>query len=293
MVLASKSSRLTSQQCLIAYRETATLRDLGLERGRLSLAGRDSDILPTAFTGDDTENTFVFTVPQRQMQDEGLTYHVPDSPIGDSENYDLDGVDGIDAEDPEELEEPEEPKELEPSSSDPKQADVEMSLHDTTVQSMDASVLEVQQKAVEKKKVKVSRHGIQHSSLPAGVVKKLATTYARTSGNSKAKISKDTLDAIMQASDWFFEQVSDDLGAYAKHAGRKTIDESDVVTLMKRSVFPSSMALAKSNFYLFQTTPNKCKYNAFLSRSKVSSSRAATRAANGSPIENEERETTR
>jgi len=43
----------------------------------------------------------------------------------------------------------------------------------------------------------------------------------------------------MLASDWFFEQVSDDLGAYSKHAGRKTIDESDVVTLMARYVLIS------------------------------------------------------
>jgi len=53
-------------------------------------------------------------------------------------------------------------------------------------------------------------------------------------GNSKTKLNKETLNAIMQASDWFFEQVSDDLEAYSKHAGRKTIEESDVVTLMAR-----------------------------------------------------------
>jgi histone H3/H4 len=56
----------------------------------------------------------------------------------------------------------------------------------------------------------------------------------KTSGNGNVKLNKDTLEAIMQASDWFFEQVGDDLGAYAQHAGRKTIDENDVVTLMKR-----------------------------------------------------------
>ncbi|KAH8162061.1 hypothetical protein CIB48_g6165 [Xylaria polymorpha] len=38
----------------------------------------------------------------------------------------------------------------------------------------------------------------------------------------------------MQATDWFFEQLGDDLSAYAKHAGRKTIDESDMITLMRR-----------------------------------------------------------
>jgi len=85
-----------------------------------------------------------------------------------------------------------------------------------------------------KKPIKISKHGIPIPSLPAGVVKKLATTYARTSGNSKSKLNKDALAAIMQASDWFFEQAAGDLAAYSEHAKRRTIDESDVVTLMKR-----------------------------------------------------------
>jgi histone H3/H4 len=106
-------------------------------------------------------------------------------------------------------------------------------MQDTTMQS-DAFSQAESRKATRKKKFRVSKHGIQYPSLPAGVVKKLATTFARTAGNSKAKINKETLEAIMQASDWFFEQVSDDLGAYSKHAGRKTIDESDIVTLMAR-----------------------------------------------------------
>jgi histone H3/H4 len=85
-----------------------------------------------------------------------------------------------------------------------------------------------------KKSIKVSRHGIQYPLLPVGVVKKLAMNPLRMSRNSNAKLSKDTLNAIMQASDWFFEQASDDLGVYAEHAGRKTIDETDVVMLMRR-----------------------------------------------------------
>ncbi|KAI9875237.1 MAG: hypothetical protein M1830_008719 [Pleopsidium flavum] len=86
----------------------------------------------------------------------------------------------------------------------------------------------------ERKEQKVSRYGIQYSSLPTGVVKKLASTFARSSGNGKSKINKETVAAIMQATDWFLEQVGDDLGTYAKHAGRKTIDETDIITLMKR-----------------------------------------------------------
>ncbi|KAI1261583.1 centromere kinetochore component CENP-T-domain-containing protein [Xylariaceae sp. FL1019] len=85
-----------------------------------------------------------------------------------------------------------------------------------------------------KKGKKISRHGIEYPSLPANVVKRLATTFARTTGSSKSKITPDTLDAIMQATDWYFEQLGDDLSAYAKHAGRNTINESDMITLMRR-----------------------------------------------------------
>lgn len=88
------------------------------------------------------------------------------------------------------------------------------------------------------KQKRLSRHGIPVPNLPAGVVKKLATQFARTRAGSKAKINKAALTAIEQASSWYFEQVSQDLAAYSKHAGRKTIDESDVTTLMKRYALP-------------------------------------------------------
>lgn len=95
-----------------------------------------------------------------------------------------------------------------------------------------------QKRSSKKKTTKISKHGIEYPSLPQGVVKRLATTFAKTSG-AKGKITPDALKAIMQASDWFFERVGDDLGAYAKHAHRKTIDESDMLTLLKRYVlFP-------------------------------------------------------
>ena len=81
---------------------------------------------------------------------------------------------------------------------------------------------------------KASRHGTLCPSLPPGVLKKLVGSLTSSSASSKVRISRDTLTAIIQASDWFFEQIGDDLGIYAKHAGRKTIDETDAVTLMKR-----------------------------------------------------------
>jgi histone H3/H4 len=84
-----------------------------------------------------------------------------------------------------------------------------------------------------RKELKVSRFGIEYPSMPPAVIKRLASTFSRTYGGS-GKLNKETVDSISQASDWFFEQISEDLSSYAGHAGRKTIEESDVITLMKR-----------------------------------------------------------
>jgi len=88
--------------------------------------------------------------------------------------------------------------------------------------------------APDPKQKQYSRHGIPVPKLPSGVVKKLAIQFAQGRARSKAKINKQTLAAIEQASSWYFEQVGEDLAAYSRHAGRKTIDESDVTTLMRR-----------------------------------------------------------
>ncbi|KAL0937944.1 uncharacterized protein CTRU02_207675 [Colletotrichum truncatum] len=85
-----------------------------------------------------------------------------------------------------------------------------------------------------KKGLKLSKYGTEYPSLPPAVVKRLAGTFARSSGITKTKISPEVLVEIQRASDWFFEQLGDDLSAYAKHAKRKTIDESDMLTLMRR-----------------------------------------------------------
>ncbi|KAI9849184.1 MAG: hypothetical protein M1838_000261 [Thelocarpon superellum] len=84
------------------------------------------------------------------------------------------------------------------------------------------------------KALKLSRHGIPYPSLPIGVVKKMASTFVQAQGKARSNLNTETMAAMMQATDWFFEQVSDDLGTFARHAGRKTIDESDMITLMKR-----------------------------------------------------------
>jgi histone H3/H4 len=85
-----------------------------------------------------------------------------------------------------------------------------------------------------RKEKKISRHGIPVPNLPSGIVKKLAARFARSGSKGKPKIGKDVLAAVEQASEWFFEQASEDLATYSKHAGRKTIDETDVMALMRR-----------------------------------------------------------
>lgn len=219
---------------------------LNLGRGMLSLQSDNDDIRPSGFTGDDTENTFLFTVPPREASEEPIdeSSGFPDLPVPNETEAEEDMEIRLNDDNMNEtsiMDEPvndvDEPEVDEPASpEDATQAlEIDASMQDTTMGDIEITS-HVRSKAGSKKKVKVSKHGIQYPSLPAGVVKKLATTFARMGGNSKAKINKETLDAIMQASDWFFEQASDDLGAYAQHAGRKTIDESDVVTLMARYV---------------------------------------------------------
>ena len=90
--------------------------------------------------------------------------------------------------------------------------------------------------------LKVSHHKMSCPHVPISVVKKLSTSLFQSLYKQDTKIDKDTLLAILQASDRFFEQVGTDLGAYAEHASRKTVDEADIVVLMKRYISLSSYA---------------------------------------------------
>ncbi|KAH0497233.1 hypothetical protein TgHK011_004553 [Trichoderma gracile] len=85
-----------------------------------------------------------------------------------------------------------------------------------------------------KKRSRVSRHNIEYPQLPAVFVRQVAHTAMQTTGFVNQRISADTLEALTQASDWYFEQLGDDLAAYANHANRRTIEERDVITLMNR-----------------------------------------------------------
>lgn len=89
---------------------------------------------------------------------------------------------------------------------------------------------------LKKRQKRISKHGMEYPPLPPPFVKRVAQTALQSSGLSNPRVSTDTLTALTQASEWFFEQLGDDLGAYANHAKRKMIEESDVATLMRRYV---------------------------------------------------------
>ncbi|KAK9317565.1 centromere kinetochore component CENP-T-domain-containing protein [Lipomyces starkeyi] len=65
-------------------------------------------------------------------------------------------------------------------------------------------------------------------ALPKKLIKDLAKNF------SSIPLSADALHAVTHATDLFFKQASSDLATYARHANRKTIDESDVLVLLKR-----------------------------------------------------------
>ena len=82
--------------------------------------------------------------------------------------------------------------------------------------------------------IKISRQGLPYSSLPSGIMKSLSSTLAISIGMRKTSISSESLESIKIASDWFFQQLGDDLGTYAGHAGRRKINERDIASVMKR-----------------------------------------------------------
>lgn len=86
-----------------------------------------------------------------------------------------------------------------------------------------------------RKKLKLTRNGNTVPALPSSLVKRVAIHSMTRIGKKKPVITRESLAALEQATEWFFEQVGEDLEAYSDHAKRrKRIDDADVVTLMKR-----------------------------------------------------------
>ena len=86
-----------------------------------------------------------------------------------------------------------------------------------------------------RKRMKMTKHGTMIPSLPASLVKHIATETQVRRGRRRPKLGNDHMAALEQATEWFFEQVGEDLAAYAEHGRRrKRIDNADVLMLMQR-----------------------------------------------------------
>jgi histone H3/H4 len=90
-------------------------------------------------------------------------------------------------------------------------------------------------RAPRRKNLKLTRNGNIVPALPSSLVRRIAIESMTRMGKKKPTISRESLTALEQATEWFFEQVGEDLEAYSNHAKRrKRIDDTDVLTLMKR-----------------------------------------------------------
>lgn len=120
--------------------------------------------------------------------------------------------------------------------SDGEDSDPNTTRQDTTMTTSRPAPARRGPKPGKRKQKRISKHGTEYPPLPPSFVRRVAHRAVQTSGLNNHRISADVLASLTQASEWFFEQLGDDLGAYADHAGRTVIEESDVMTLMKRCV---------------------------------------------------------
>jgi histone H3/H4 len=86
-----------------------------------------------------------------------------------------------------------------------------------------------------RRRVKMTKHGTLVPSLPTSLIKKIAVEVQVRNGRRKPTLAADHVKALEQATEWFFEQVGEDLAAYSSHGRRKRrIAEDDVLMLLKR-----------------------------------------------------------
>jgi histone H3/H4 len=222
--------------------------------------GRQSDVNLGVFgeDEDDTEDpTFRFMIPERirapvreepqgdqeEQEEEETEYDEVQNLPDDTDAPDVheqEGVTaGLDGEDP-----TQDGDMLGWESDPPADDDAELAAYQEEPSAIDRSLqidspektAAAQQRGVRKpKEYMVSEHGIGYPSFPNVPVKKLALSFMKSQG-SKAQLNKDALAALVHTTNDYFEQISIDLAAYAQHGGRRMIEESDVMALMKRYV---------------------------------------------------------
>lgn len=208
-----------------------------IERVDDVMVGRSSDVgLGSIHINDST------VMIDAQPRDSTSRFQSPsrlDSPSrlpGILEDREAAGVDDDDDDNPEQLDQGGNSVDSDDASSDVNELTREMTDRQLRSDSEERNIVVTRRSGSAKKKVKVSKYGIEYPSLPQATMKRLATTLAQQGGAGKVKLTPDTMSAISQASDWFFQQLGDHLANYARHAGRRTIDESDMAMMFRRYV---------------------------------------------------------
>ncbi|KAF2007509.1 hypothetical protein P154DRAFT_558714 [Amniculicola lignicola CBS 123094] len=226
---------------------TTDLRALARRSG-----GRPSDVTLGVFGDQDEPDdpTFVFTLPQRIQ---AAPQEQPEEGYEDEEAQDEEqpsvgaGIDVIYDDDDDDDDEPMAAYDAQGWESDEEiHNDQDLMTYREEASAMDRSLrTQSPERAAstkgrpgprsgrQRKEMFRTDFGDEYPSFPAATVKRLATGFAKSQGD-KAKISKDTLQMLVSTTDLFFKQIGGDLAAYADHAGRKTVEEKDVLAVMKR-----------------------------------------------------------
>lgn len=122
-----------------------------------------------------------------------------------------------------------------PSESSQKPTDASPQSPTSTTRQLTDIEVAATSRAPRRKKMKLTHKGNTVPVLPSSLVKRTAMYSMMRTGQKRPTISRESLAALEQATEWFFEQVGEDLEAYSDHAKRrKRIDEADVLTLMRR-----------------------------------------------------------
>ncbi|KAJ9662927.1 hypothetical protein H2198_001155 [Neophaeococcomyces mojaviensis] len=86
-----------------------------------------------------------------------------------------------------------------------------------------------------RRKLKMNQRGNMVPSLASSLIKRIVHDSQEKGKKRKTTLGKEHMKALEQATEWFFEQVGQDLEAYSSHGKRKKrIDADDVLLLMRR-----------------------------------------------------------
>ncbi|NWW03019.1 CENPT protein, partial [Oreocharis arfaki] len=78
------------------------------------------------------------------------------------------------------------------------------------------------------KRLRTSQRKPREPQIPRSLIKEIFRHFV------KMPVTRDVFKIVEKCSERYFKQLSDDLEAYAHHAGRKTVEAADLEVLMRR-----------------------------------------------------------